>query len=715
MNKKNSAIIAIVLLLLLGTGSFVFAGSPEEKRENNKNNQTTEQKKDNNTINNDKVQTPPVVKDPEDLDENDKTDGVLTPEDSNSSNSNNDITNSVQINRPSGGNNNNNNKPSNPGNNKPENPGDNIPNNPSTDEDKPEIPTNPDIPENPSNPEDENDDYSYEDVLEAVKRAETTLDPEDIEKALELLDKLESSDKKTELENRLEVLKKENDLTKMLEKIKEDIKKSTTKQDLLDIYDSINIENIQNQINHLPDNFKKEKLKETLEEILVILEDNEAPIISGIENNAITKESVTITINDPDAIILLDNEEITLEALNELTQQKENKTYNLKVIDQSFNESSLTFTIDTIVPTVELEYDHDLQTTINQMITVKLVNMSEKIIITNNEGKDSYTFKENGEFTFEFQDKAGNTNTITAKVENIDLKKPEYKKLGIVNFSRIGTDKRLDIAYVDDIVKVYVTFDEKLKNNPIIQLNGIELETIFDEVNSSLTNAVYSANYKIDAMTKEDFMEVLITNIEDEAGNKSEDLKTENINVDEHKRMYVIINPGLEVVDGGYFSDKIITIKDPDFHHMTIKRSLTKPVTLYTNTYKIPGTGTYTITVYNENDEEIIPASKMTYDGFAPTINAHGYIDDSLSEKIAENNEEIKDYKSVKLEVTDATSLQFIRRVDEEGNVLEIYKECDPIKKNNTVTLTISDEGEYIIEALDATKNKTTVRFNIKN
>lgn len=705
MNKKNSVIIAIILILLLGTGSFVFAGSPEQKIENNNSNQTNNEKKnENQSNNNNKVDNQPITTTPED--NNATSDGTLEPNENYTSNTPNNVTNSVQIQRPNNGNSNQ------TGNNNTQTPTvPQLPTNPVV----PEEPSIPEEPKEPTKPDESNNDYTYEDILEAIKQAEKTLDHEDIKKAQDLLNKWNDPKTKEELENRLNVLNKEQNLTNTLKELEEQIKNATSKEDIRNISTPEELEKLKDQINLLPDNFKKEELKDTLEEILDILLDKTAPVISGIENNAYTNQSVTLTIDDKNALIKLDNQEITLEELNKMTENKINQTYNITAIDSAFNETKLSFTIDTVSPTAEVEYDKDLTQMTNEAITANLKNISEEITMINNEGKQSYVFDENGEFTFIFEDKAGNIGLIEAKVTNIDKIAPEYKKLGIVNFSRIDTEKRLDTAYVDEIVKVYVTFTEELKNAPIIKLNDIELETNLDEENSSNNNIIYTADYQIEKTTEEGFMNISISNIQDLAGNQGENLENSNINVKEHNRMYVIVEPGLEVVAGGYFNDKVITIKDPDFHHMTIKRSLKKPETFYTNTYEIPGTGTYTITVYNENNEIIIPESKMTYDGFAPTIDALGYIDDNHSEKIIENNEEIKEYQSVKLEITDATSLQLVRRVDAEGNVLETYKECNPIKKYDTVTLNLTEAGEYIIEALDAAHNKTTIKFIIKD
>ncbi len=79
--------------------------------------------------------------------------------------------------------------------------------------------------------------------------------------------------------------------------------------------------------------------------------------------------------------------------------------------------------IDKTAPTAQIKYSTTELT--NKDVTVTLVNASEEIKITNNNGSNMYTFKENGKFTFEFEDKVGNKGTATATVENIDKKLPK--------------------------------------------------------------------------------------------------------------------------------------------------------------------------------------------------------------------------------------------------------------------------------------------------
>ncbi len=70
--------------------------------------------------------------------------------------------------------------------------------------------------------------------------------------------------------------------------------------------------------------------------------------------------------------------------------------------------------IDKDAPTAKIKYS--TQSSTKGPVTATLVDESEEIIITNNGTMREYIFTENGEFTFEFEDKAGNKGTATAKV-----------------------------------------------------------------------------------------------------------------------------------------------------------------------------------------------------------------------------------------------------------------------------------------------------------
>jgi hypothetical protein len=71
------------------------------------------------------------------------------------------------------------------------------------------------------------------------------------------------------------------------------------------------------------------------------------------------------------------------------------------------------FTVETASPTASVSYSTTTPTSGTVVVTLK---PSEPITVTNNGGQDSYTFAQNGTFTFEFLDQAGKPGTATATV-----------------------------------------------------------------------------------------------------------------------------------------------------------------------------------------------------------------------------------------------------------------------------------------------------------
>jgi len=78
------------------------------------------------------------------------------------------------------------------------------------------------------------------------------------------------------------------------------------------------------------------------------------------------------------------------------------------------------------IPVAEIEYSTKELT--NQDVLAKLVNPSKEITITNNDGKDTCLFEENGQIVFEFVDNYGNKGSAIAKVDWID-KTPPYANI----------------------------------------------------------------------------------------------------------------------------------------------------------------------------------------------------------------------------------------------------------------------------------------------
>ncbi len=140
-------------------------------------------------------------------------------------------------------------------------------------------------------------------------------------------------------------------------------------------------------------------------------EDVVATITFSKENITVLSKDVQIAENPVDK-----SKTITFEA---------NASYELEFADSLGNVGTKTIAVDWIdkeAPTAELTYS-----TVNltdQPVTVTM-EPSEEVTVTNNDGEMTHTFTENGTFTFEFVDRAGNEGTATASVNWI-AKVPEY-------------------------------------------------------------------------------------------------------------------------------------------------------------------------------------------------------------------------------------------------------------------------------------------------
>ena len=105
---------------------------------------------------------------------------------------------------------------------------------------------------------------------------------------------------------------------------------------------------------------------------------------------------------------------------------KENGEFTFEFIDENGNKGSALASvnwIDKIPPTATITYDITEET--DKSVTATLSGFSEKVTIVNNSGSDKYVFNDNGEFTFEFVDEAGNSGKATATVNWINKKSDE--------------------------------------------------------------------------------------------------------------------------------------------------------------------------------------------------------------------------------------------------------------------------------------------------
>lgn len=97
----------------------------------------------------------------------------------------------------------------------------------------------------------------------------------------------------------------------------------------------------------------------------------------------------------------------------------------VSALDNAGNSSAqsnvVTVKIDKTIPTATVNYNFTTPTSTD---VVASITPSEFVTVTNNGGLLNYTFTNNGSFTFEFIDEAGNMGSATAVVSNIDRVAP---------------------------------------------------------------------------------------------------------------------------------------------------------------------------------------------------------------------------------------------------------------------------------------------------
>ncbi len=167
----------------------------------------------------------------------------------------------------------------------------------------------------------------------------------------------------------------------------------------------------------------------------IVIKLNEAKYLSGlsINSNSISNVSVFTSIDNVNWINVTN--EVSLE--NKINFDQIELALYVKIIGID-NGSVLNLFEDktrTSIPTASLEYS--ITSLTNQNVIVKLVNPSKEIRILNNNGSDTYTFSENGTFTYEFEDLYGNKNNVTAVVDYIDKELP----IASLEFSTIAKTK----------------------------------------------------------------------------------------------------------------------------------------------------------------------------------------------------------------------------------------------------------------------------------
>ena len=140
-------------------------------------------------------------------------------------------------------------------------------------------------------------DY-YAEALKAVESAESSLKQADVDLAKTAIDKVTDDKQNKELTDRINEVQNIIDVTELISELEAKTNKATSRDDIESAVDFRNENKIETLVESLKDGEVKENLASRLETVNKILNDNNGPVISGIENDSYTNEKVTITIGD---------------------------------------------------------------------------------------------------------------------------------------------------------------------------------------------------------------------------------------------------------------------------------------------------------------------------------------------------------------------------------------------------------------------------------
>ena len=268
------------------------------------------------------------------------------------------------------------------------------------------------------------EDNGYAKALAAVQVAESSLKANDVATAKDLVSKVTDQNQKTELTERINVVEEAIKAIELVDQLEKLVNESTSLSEMNIARDYRDNEEIVAIVSALKNTAVKETLTNRLNTLAKVLDDNNQPVITGVENNEITKEDVTLTVEDDNEVTIT----VTLNG-SEIAYQdifKEEGVYTVTAVDAAFNSQTITFTIDKTAPTATLSMRTTEPTNKNLIVTLKT---SEAIKTPKGWTKVSDTiytkkYTRNTTEEVEIEDLAGNKSTVKIEITNIDKTAP---------------------------------------------------------------------------------------------------------------------------------------------------------------------------------------------------------------------------------------------------------------------------------------------------
>lgn len=493
-------------------------------------------------------------------------------------------------------------------------------------------------------------DNSYEKALVAVLKAEKSFSKKDIENARKLIKKVKDDNKKSELTERVDIVEEAIEAINLVEKAEELAKNAASKEEVENLRNYVSDNEIMTVIENLRNEKVKDDLKERMEEVNRIVNDDIAPLYEGIKDGEITNKNVLITISDDTKVVAsasLNGNEYEYKENEEFTEEG---IYKLTLTDEAFNEVVVNFTIDKTAPEFESLEDNKHY----EEILINVKNATEVVITVNNldantsdEVEQGAKLTDDATYVLTAKDEAGNETTIKVI---IDTTSPEIN--GISD---------------NELVKKKVTLEvsDKFLNN--VSVNGTNYTKDSYTCDSNNENCIFILEVETD-----DEYTVIAT---DEIGNNTTRTFTIDMTLNDVSVNYSITNITKDNVEVTLTSDEDITL---------VGDTTWTSISEYAKEFK---------KTYSENTVETITYKDKA--GNEKTIEIRIENIDT-NPPVIKNIENGKHYKEVTISVED-DNLESIKL-----NGIEVENET-----------TITFNGYYKLEATDKAGNVSSVTFTV--
>ena len=446
-----------------------------------------------------------------------------------------------------------------------------------------------------------------------------------------------------------------------------------------------------------------------------IIVDNTIPVLNF--NNGFITSGYTVEATDDNfaymTVQYYDGRETEIIESNTFTLDKEgdNVRYKIRAYDKAGNVSSdnCSIYLDNVVPSISnsiaINGGKEVSVENNGTYQEVTLNISDgslkKVSLVKEDGTEEVleTYKDNfkntkltfekkyaeeGTYTIKAVDRNNNESTITFTIDNTPAK---VKAANILVDGDVN-EQQYFYAKIGDTIYSYVRFSEKLKELPTFTLindgNEYKAEEVIATGPNDAGEYTYSIRYTINEDTKMSDGEItmLVTNIKDLAGNKTDDVvKPTNSHI-----VYLDTTaPVFKDAEQTMESDVTINVKEDNLDRIEVTNKTTGETYQVENGHKLTEEGFYKIIAYDKAGNQS-NVWNLTIDDEAPVIT----IENATSNNYY-NHDVVVNISDIELQQT--------------------Y--LDGEKQGRVTTLTVKGDGTHTVSAVDRYGHKSEITFTI--